>query len=179
MHVSVYPLPTERKTSRHIGRGWTITATGAPTLTATVNLNQVTLGGTVSAPQNVYLLVDGKGYAYAVQPADTLTSIATALAMQIPGASSSGAVITLPSPHSVIARVGAVGTAMRELKRQEKQFQITVWTSTPALRDATAGPVDVALAVSSDLAFADGSHGILLYSHTIQTDQNEKWHVPP
>lgn len=178
VHVSVYSLPTERKTSRHIGRPWVATSPGAPTLTAAVNLNQVTFGGTVAVPQNLYLLINGKGYAYAVQPADTLASIATAFATLLqadfPAASNAGTVLTIPGAYSVIARVGAVGTAMRELKRQEKQFQITVWAPTPALRDSAAGPIDVALAVSSDLAFTDGSHGILLYSHSNQTDQNEK-----
>jgi hypothetical protein len=178
VHVSVYPLPTERKTSRQIGRPWVTTIPGTPTLTATVYLNQVTFGGTVSIPQNLYLLVNGKGYMYAVQPADTLASIATAFATLLqgdfPAASSTGPVLTVPGAYSVIARVGAIGAAMRELKRQEKQFQITIWAPTPVLRDAAAGPVDVALGVSSDLAFTDGSHGILLYSHTIQSDQNQK-----
>lgn len=178
VHVSVYSLPTERKTSRQIGRPWVVTNPGTPTLTAIASLNQVTFGGTVSTPQNLYLLVDGKGYAYAVQQNDTLASIATAfvtlLQGDFPAASSLGAVLTIPGAYSVIARVGAVGTAMRELKRQEKQFQVTIWAPTPALRSAAAGPIDVALAESSDIALTDGSHGILLYSHSRETDQLEK-----
>ncbi|MBA4710544.1 hypothetical protein [Aquitalea aquatica] len=177
-HVSVYSLPTERKTSRHIGRRWQITAPGSPTITAAVTLNQVVLGGTVTTPQNVYLLVNGKGYAYAVQGADTLTSIATALAALLysdfPAVSSSGAALTIPGAYSVTARVGAVGTAMQELRRQEKQFQISIWAQTPAMRSAVAGAVDVALSISSDVVFPDGSHGILLYSHSFESDQMQK-----
>ena len=177
-HVSVYPLPTERRTSRHIGRRWQITAPGAPTITTAVTLNQVVLGGTVTTPQNVYLLVNGKGYAYAVQAADTLASIATALAallhVDFPSVSSSGTTLTIPGAYSVTARIGAVGTAMQELRRQEKQFQISIWAQTPAMRSAVAGAVDVALSISSDLIFPDGSHGILLYSHSVEDDKLQK-----
>lgn len=177
-HVSVYPLPTERRTSRHIGRRWQVTAPGTPTITAAVTLNQVVLGGTVTTPQNLYLLVNGKGYAYAVQATDTLAGIATALVALLhgdfPAASSNGATLNIPGAYSVIARVGAVGTAMQELRRQEKQFQISIWAQTPAMRSAVAGVVDVALSVSSDIVFPDGSHGILLYSHSFESDQTQK-----
>ena len=178
VHVSVYSLPTERRTSRHIGRRWQVTAPGTPTITAAVTLNQVVLGGAVTSPQNVYLLVNGKGYAYAVQVSDTLTSIATALAVLLhgdfPAASSNGSVLTIPGAYSVTARVGAVGTAMQELRRQEKQFQISIWAQTPTMRSAVAGVVDVALSESSDVVFPDGSHGILLYSHSFESDQAQK-----
>lgn len=174
-HVSVYASPTERKIPNFLGRGYYIVNSGAPTITATVSGLSVTFGGTVSVPQNIYLLINGQGYHYPVQAGNTLTSIATAFATQITGSTSSGAVLTLPPSHSIVARVGGVGTAARELKRQEKEFIITVWSPTPALRDTIASAIDSALAESSDIVFADGSRGIMLYARTFQTDQLEKY----
>lgn len=176
-HISLYPLSTERNSSRHIGRPWRVTRRGTSTLTATVGAESVTFGGAIdmpSMPQNVYLRVDGVGYVYAVQTGDTLPSVATAMAMLIPGASSAGPVVTLPAAHSIVARIGAVGTAMRELRRQEKQIQITIWAPRPDMRDTVARAVDSVLAESSSLVFADGSDGILRYSRTHQSDQAEK-----
>ncbi|WP_028534217.1 hypothetical protein [Paludibacterium yongneupense] len=178
LHVSVFPLPTERKTTRHIGRKLKVTHPGGATLTATVSGNTVAIGGAVSVPQNVYLLANGVGAVYAVQASDTLATIAAALAVLaqsvVPGASSMGTVLTLPGAHSVVARVGAVGTAIRETKRQEKQIQLSVWASTPSLRDTAASVLDSALSASSGIAFPDGSVGILLYSHSNQTDLSKE-----
>lgn len=177
-HVSVYPLATERKTSRHIGRPWQVAQAPVTTITATVNGTTATFDGTVSTPQNVCLNVNKKAYIYAVQATDTLTSIATALTILIqldhPLASSNASTVTIPDAFSVSFSVGGVAKVVRELKRQEKQFQITVWASTPTIRDQLGSAIDSALALVNDLAFADGSHGIMLYVRTFQTDQQEK-----
>ena len=76
--------------------------------------------------------------------------------------------------RNVFTRVGGFATASMETKRQEKQFQITIWAPTPAARDACAGPIDAALSDSTNIAFPDGSAGIIRYSHSTQTDMIEK-----
>jgi hypothetical protein len=178
VQVSVYPLPTERKTNRNINRQWNVIDPGNPTITTTVSGSTVTFAGSVSTPQNVYILVNGKGYQYSVQANDTLTSIATSLTalikVSIPAASNSGAVITIPSAYSIIARTGGVGLAVLELKRQEKEFQITIWAPTPIKRNQVAEAIDVALCEFTDVVFADQSHGILRYCRTFSSDQTEK-----
>lgn len=177
-HISVYPLATERKTSRHIGRPWQTVTNPVTTITATISGTSATLMGTIATPQNVCLTVNKTPYGYAVQANDTLTTIATALTTLInvdnPLVSSSGAVITIPNATSLTFTAGGFAEMSRELKRQEKQFQITVWASTPTARDKISSVVDAALALTSNLTFSDGSHGIMLYSRTFQTDQLEK-----
>ncbi|MHA3052523.1 hypothetical protein [Acinetobacter sp. ANC 4640] len=177
-HVSVYSLATERKTSRHIGRPWQVAQDPVTTITATISGTSATLAGTITTPQNVGLNVNKKAYIHAVQATDTPTSIATALATLIqvdhPLASSNANTVTIPDANSVSFIVGGFAKMVRELKRQEKQFQVTVWASTPTIRDQIGSAVDSALASVSDLTFADGSHGIMLYARTFQTDQMEK-----
>ncbi len=176
-HVSVFSSPTERKIPNFLGRPYYTLTAGSPTITATVSGRTVTFGGVVSVPQNIYLLVNGQGYHHPVQSTDTLTSIATVFANQIAGSASAGAVITLPPSHSIVARVGGVGTSARELKHQEKEFIITVWSPTPALRDTLSSAIDASLAINSSLNFADESINKILYSRTLETDQLEKYQL--
>jgi Mg2+/citrate symporter len=92
-----------------------------------------------------------------VQSGDTLANIATALAVQISGASSSGAVITLPASAAFEIRIGSEDVVGRILRRQEKDFQVTVWAGSPAVRAATALAVDNGLSALTSLNMPDGS----------------------
>lgn len=175
VHISVWALPAERKIGSELGRPYRVVAEGDPPMTATVNGQTVTLSGAASVPTNVYFLVDGVGYHYPVQASDTLTTVATAMATQIPGASSTGSVVTLHEAHSVIARTGGVGTAVRELRRQAKDFQITVWAPTPALRVLVASAVDGMLSESSIISLGDGAPSQLLYSRQFDSDASENY----
>lgn len=180
-HVSVFPTATERNTTRY-PKEWKTQAVNAATLTLTVAGQTVTVGGAMPAPftaHNLAILAGGKNYSYAVQASDTLASIATALAallaVDFPGTTSTGAVITCPNAaHLTAAKVGTTGTSIRELRRQERVFQITVWADTPAHRDAVVQPVDVALADTQFLALADGTAARLIYKGSPITDNNQK-----
>lgn len=180
-HVSVYPRTEERKTTRYL-KDWKQLVVNAPTLTLTINGQQVTVGGTVPAannPQNVVVIANGQIFAYAATSADTLTSIATALttliAAGIAGTSNAGTVITLPDSARITAvRVGTNGTMIRELRRQERLFQIIVWADTPEHRDAVIQPVDVVLAATQFLTLADQTAARVIYKGSPVTDEFQK-----
>lgn len=180
-HVSVFPTATERNTTRY-PKDWQTLAVTAATLTLAIAGQTVTVGGAMPAPfsvHNLAILASGKNYVYAVQAGDTLASIATALAallaVDFPGTTSTGAVITSPvSCHLDAAKVGTSGTSIRELRRQERVFQITVWSDTPAHRDAVIQPVDVILAATQFLTLADGTAARLIYKGSPITDNNQK-----
>jgi hypothetical protein len=174
VHVTVYPTKMERNTTRYM-RQWQNVTLPAPTLTLTVSGQQVTVGGTVSTPQNVMLMVGYRPFVYAVQPSDTLTSIATALATLVTGSTNAGPVVTLATNAILTAaRVGASGTAIMEVRRQERVFQITVWADTPADRDATAKAIDPVLANIEFLVFPDTSAGRLIYKSSPVDDMVSK-----
>ena len=69
---------------------------------------------------------------------------------------------------------GTTGVISREARRQTKTFQITVWASCFDHRDAVANAVDVALAVTSRLTFADGSAGLVSFVNSTQNDDQQK-----
>ena len=173
-HVTIYPTPTERNTTRY-PRDWKQVIAPVQTLTLTQNGLQVTVGGTVSTPQNVMLMVNRLPVVYQVQAADTLTTIAAALAALVTGASSVGAVLTLPnSAILTAARVGASGTNIQEIRRQDRVFQISIWADSPAHRDTLGAAVDVALAALQFLTLADGTGARLIYKNTVQNDLLQK-----
>lgn len=176
VHVSIYPRPEERNTTRY-SRDWQTVSINAATITLTTTLTTVTVGGTVSSPQNATLQVNGKAYSYAIQPADTLTTIATALAALVnvdTPATSLGAVVTIPAAYKIVARVGTTGTSIRELRRQERTFQIVVWASTPTLRDAVIQPLDVALTSLNFITLVDTSAARITYKSSPITDNLQK-----
>lgn len=180
-HVSIYPRPEERNTTRY-SKDWKQLAVNAPTLTLTIAGQQITVGGTVPAannPQNVAVVANGQSFVYAATSADTLTSIATALsaliAAGIAGTSNAGAVITLPNTARIAAaRVGTNGTMIRELRRQERLFQISIWSETPDNRDAVIRPVDEALAATSFLTLTDRTAARLIYKSSPVNDGYQK-----
>ncbi|WP_369788068.1 hypothetical protein [Rouxiella sp. WC2420] len=166
-HISVFPLDGEQKIPTALGRPYREVESGDPTIVATVSDSSVTLSGTVSTPQNVYLLVDGTGYHYAVQSDDTLTTIATAMSTLIPAASNVDAVISIPQAIEIIARVGGVGSQARELRRQTKEFMVTVWAPTTALRDSLGSALDSGLSINSNLQLSDNLPAFMIYSRSM------------
>jgi hypothetical protein len=171
VNVSVFPAEHEENTTRYPTE-WHSLPLPAATLTATVDpaQTQVTIGGTVSVPQNVGLLVTAggraKGYAYGVQPGDTLATIAAALAALVntdTPASAAGPVVTIAGARAIAARIGVVGTAIREVARQRRSFEVTIWSPGPALRDATGAVLRAALAATAFLSLADGTAGRLVF----------------
>jgi hypothetical protein len=176
INISVYPNDNEQKTTRY-PREWKSLPAPTPTLTVSVSTTTITLGGTPSSPLNVAIIVNGTAYIYPVQPSDTTTSIATALAAMVQAdttATSSGPVITIPYAHSLNALVGAFGTAVRETKRQKRSFQITFWCPNPTVRDLIVAPVDAALADIDFLSLPDGTAGRLVYERSKVSDRVER-----
>lgn len=166
-------------------RQWQTSVQPAHTLTATAAGSIITIGGTIATPQNVMVLIGPRGgsFSYAVQPGDTLTSIAsglaTLMAAQYPGTTSSGSTITVANPNGIVtARVASTGTSLKEVKRQDKSFQIMVWAppspnagdDADALRTAVIKVIDPALAALTFLSFPDGSSGFIRYERTITLD---------
>lgn len=204
-NVSVFPKPDGRNTTRYPevaqilvpaaptltftastpgyllgeGSGRILGEDGTGILTEQVNGQVVTIGGTVSAPQNIGLQVNGKPYVYAVQPNDTLAFIAGTLAAMVgedvPGTSATGSVITVGNTGRIQAlRVGASAKVGTEVRRQERLVMVTVWASTPALRDQIGAALDLALAQIEFLELPYGYGARLIYKNDNQTDVTQK-----
>jgi hypothetical protein len=137
----------------------------------------LTVGGEPSVPQNVAAIVNGIGYSYGVQANDTLNSIATGLAALIninTPATSNGPVISIPTAYRVSPRIGVVGTAIQEVARQKRNVMISLWCSSPDIRDNAAKLFDPILKSTNFLSMPDGTKCRLIYVSSPVTDQLEK-----
>lgn len=182
-HVTVYPTAIETNKTRY-PRDWQTQSVNTATLTISIAGQTVVIGGVMPTPfvaHNLSVIVGNTAYPYTVQPADTLISIATALAALIAagvsGTTSAGAVITLPATANIKAvRLGMTGTSIREIRRQERVFQITVWANTPAQRDVIGAALDITLANIEFLTMPDGYGARLIYrnSHVSDDQQPDK-----
>jgi len=174
-NVTVYATPNERKTTRY-QQGWQQQTSRTPTLTLTGQGQTVTVGGTNPAPysqQNIAVFVDHSPYTYPVQPTDTPATIAAALAAIIPGATSAGAVVTIPGAIGAL-RVGGTGTAVKVIRNQCRMFQIVLWCSTPAQRNALSNLIDPLLSDLRFLTLPDGLFARIVYHNSPQQDLGEK-----
>ena len=69
---------------------------------------------------------------------------------------------------------GTQGVSIREIRRQTRAFQITVWASCFERRDPVAKAVDTALALVTRLELPDCSQAILSYTTSTQDDNQQK-----
>jgi hypothetical protein len=175
-HITAFPAPQGKSTTRR-GGGWEQASAPAPTLTATVAGTAITLGGTVSLPQAVALVVDGQDFAYAVQAADTLASIASALATLVAvkrPATAAGAVLTIPNAQKIAARIVSTGTSAKEVAREERVFTVSVWAACHSERDTFARLVEPVLADLSRIQLPDDSTATSRYVGSTQVDSEQK-----
>lgn len=176
IHVSVFPQPNMLRTIDSAMSDWSTPSAPVNTVTLTLSGQTVTVGGTVSTPQNAALVVDNKAYVYAVQAGDTLASIATALAALVnvdQTATAAGAVVTIPGAKYISPRVGGQGVAVRQTRRQEQGYQITVWANCFDQRDPIAAAIDSALSGTPHLTLADQS-ATLRFKNSRQDDSQQK-----
>lgn len=67
--------------------------------------------------------------------------------------------------------------AVRELRRQIKDFQITIWAATPQLREKVGGAVDATLSEQCHIDLGDGAPALMFYARQFDSDRAENWHV--
>ncbi|WP_454751688.1 hypothetical protein [Cupriavidus necator] len=175
-HISAFPSATEKIIDSAVS-DWRELSPPATTLMLTLAGQAVTVGGTVSTPQNAALVADGKGYVYGVKAGDTLAAIATALAALVAvdqPATSVGAVVTIPGAKAISPRVGGAGTSIRELRSQSRVFMISVWANCFDARDPLADALDSALSGTFHLTLPDGMTAALRYQSSRQDDSGQK-----
>ncbi|MCQ8277786.1 hypothetical protein NFI95_04925 [Acetobacteraceae bacterium KSS8] len=170
--VTVFTKEKSSKDTSRYARIWRTVSTTLPTLIVTVTGNSATFTGIGGSGQIAGLDVNGVAYTVAVSDTDTPMTVAANLAALIPGATASGNVVVVPGAQLSGQVVGS-GTAVMETRRQEQGFLVSVWSSTPAARDALAAAVDSALADIDWFDLADGSVARMVYAGTAETDISE------
>jgi len=179
-NISIFPPPgMERNTTRYPRQESRLTKP-VHTLTAAVAGNTITIGGTVTVPQNVIVLCSQIAFAYAVQSNDTLATIAANVAAliagQFPGTQAAGNIITVAGNPGVLqARIASTAQVATEQSLQEKTYWITCWCPTPAMRDILAPAIDVALKqLDFIMVGSEQSRARLRYARSNTSDEGQK-----
>ena len=176
VNVSVFPDPADQRNTTRYPAEYQITAQADPTLTVAATPNTATFGGTADAGQLAGLLVDNIAAVHRTQPRDTPELVAAILAASLAPyrfTLVSGATVTVPGAHQLIARVVCDQPARMEIRRQRQLFRLTAWCPDPATRDACAIAIDAALSAITFLNFADASFGHLRFHASAVFDQHQ------
>lgn len=175
-NVSIYQIPGMQRNVSRYSQYYLPLSYGTPTMTLTAVLaaRTVTVGGTITAGQKASVTVNGINYIYITIAGDTTTTVATALAALIPGASSAANMITIPSAYKLSVRVGVTGQVIQELKRQQNIFQVMVYASTFGHRFFLAKRIEIALAKNFYLSLADDIDARIIWKASELYDQFQK-----
>lgn len=186
--VSVYQLPGAKQGEVALATApRTVQAPAPSTLTAAVSDNVVTFGGAPQAGANVHVFLDEPqaDAFYQVTAADTLASIATALAAAINEvnflgvtAMASGDAVTISGASSIAANVGSPTTmsvALLEAQRIECNLQVCVWANDPLLRVQVRDAIvqNVGTRDIPSLPLGDGSLMMCAYATDKMIDKSQ------
>lgn len=176
--LTVYPMDgMDANTTRFLPQMQAPAAIPAAQLTLSVAANRITVGGGIKAGEAASVNVNYKAYSHGVQATDTSASIAAALAAQIPGATASGAVITISGAFEIAASVSVPVPMQAEIARQTRVFMLTAWCPTPTIRDLMIAPLDLTLKLVKRIALPDNSWARLAYRGTLETDYLAKQRI--
>jgi hypothetical protein len=177
-YVTVWSQPNSSRDTTRFGRLQQTVYTTPLTLSVALNTaaTQVTFSGTCTTGQVVGLTTSGVGYAYRMLGTDTPSTVATAFAALIPGATASGAVLSIAAPNRfTFTDVVSDTTQVTELRRQTQIFHVIIWAPTPAARDLLASLIDPAISLVRNLTLPDTSTtDIIKYRGSVEDDVVQK-----
>lgn len=178
INISVNAMQGMYRTVPQYMRKWRPVEVTTFSLTATVEDDTITIGGTITLPQSVMVIANDIGYPYVVVEGDTLDTIAAGIAELVPNATADGNVVTVAGAYRLIARIGGLGNVVKEVKRQEQVFQIKVFTSTDnngyLVRDQLSSTLDAQLAYLIWLQLPDGFKGNIHCKTGFDDDTSQK-----
>lgn len=175
-HVSVSATDAALRNVTRYPRVWQTLAPATGTLAVSVEGLAAEFFGSCSTGLLAGVMVDDETYPYAVQASDSAATVASNLAALLRQGGwiveYAGAKLAVPEATKFVARVVAGAGALQEIRRQIQEFRVAMWCPCPALRDAMAPVLDVALMANDFIALADGSYGRVRFVNGVTTDES-------
>ena len=173
--VTVFPTPGSAAKVEQVWESPQVIIPAVHGMSATIAGQVATFTGAPGSGEFASLVVDGR-YSYSRTGA-TLAAIMTALIADVivnyPTATLVGSAITIPSAHTIEARIGAPATMGQVLHRQEQSVMVTVWAPSPMLRTQIAQAIDLAIKANVRVSMPDTSQALVVYERTTIIDQHE------
>ncbi len=148
-YVSVFAVQGMTRSTTRVRRTFVDDHSNFPAnLTLTISGNTVTVGGSLVIGEAAMVIVDNIGYATGVLIGSTLTTVAAALAEQIPYATSVGAVITIQLFTLLSVNVSVQGTSRSILFSRESIMRARVIANNYNFREIVGDAIDVAFGLN-------------------------------
>lgn len=176
VNVTVFPDGSHQHDTTRYPDELKLITQNTPTLAISVVGTAATLSGIANPGQVVGIMVDNIAAVHRTQNADTPELVAATLGAYLRThrlTIVSGTTVTIPNARGVIGRVVCDQIAQRETRRQRQGFRVTMWCSSPAMRDLVAGIIDRTLSGSNWLTLSDGTAGFVRAAHSKVFDQSQ------
>lgn len=176
-NISVHAAESPAKNVTRYPRIWQTIGPAEGTLSVTMEGSVAIFSGSCSTGMLAGVMVDGQTYFYAVQASDSPQTVASNIAALLREAGwiveYSASQVAVPQAIHFSARVVSGSGVMKEIRRQEQGFMISIWCASPVVRDVVVPVVDDALAKKIFIALVDGTYGRLRFENQITTDSSE------
>lgn len=158
-NIGIFSNPGMSKNTSRFLRSMTTAVVSTPTatMTAVASGKTVTFAGTASINEVIGIGCVAFGYSYRLQVGDTPTSVAAIFAVNMPSATSVGAVLTIDTTHPVTVAYGADVTSLTELSRQVQLIRVSTWSPTTLKRDNICSALEPAILFQDRFVFAENS----------------------
>ena len=176
VNITVFPDVAGQVVTTRWPDSYEVPVVRVPGVEVTEAGETVSDGGEVSPGEVVGLLVDNVAVVHRTGEGDDAEGVAAAVGVMLREFRSvvvSGATLVVPGAGSVLARVVADQTALRQTRRQRQNFRVTCWCPDPLTRDDAAGAIDAVLSVRSFIGLPDGLSGRLRFVSSSVFDQTQ------
>jgi hypothetical protein len=146
------------------------------TLSTSVSGTSVLISGTISAGQGIAVSANGIAAGATAGSADTIATLAATVAADLTAAgisaSASGNAIAVPSATTLSANTFVQVATGQEIERQIQNFEITVYVSSRALRDAVSAALKPVFAQNMRFTLPDGFQALMRSAAPIEMDDD-------
>ena len=173
--ISIYPIGgMERNVTRYL-REWCVISQPAQTIFLRLSGFDLFIEGAADPEQICLVQIGGGYYSYETVFGDTLNTVAMKLSAGIPGASFIGNVIKLPISLDIKTFVSTYALLGKEVKRQQKVYNMTVWAADVQCRAILGDAIDAYFAENTrQLLTADDFFIYFFYRMTLEEDMLQK-----
>lgn len=161
---------SDKNTTRYTKRWHSLTIPEATTHMALDDDYVITITGIASNDEVATIKTSSEVASHQITTGESLDDIASALGSQLTGAIVVANTIYIPEEFSIQLGVSVEGTAAREIKRQQKRFCVTIWSSLIEDRDTLGEAIDVYLSDIERFVLPDDFFARIIYNGTIDMD---------
>lgn len=177
--VSVWPVPGGAGAAEQLFEQPYVVKQPVIGMSVALGTSTITLSGTPNVGEYATSSIDNQ-YTFSVTAlagataASMATQLAAAIAVQYPGTSAIGGVITVVGSHLVECGLGAVGTVSQMVWRQKQMIRVVIRSPSDVDRNTLENAIDPLFKSTNRLTFPDQSQGFLFFYVVIENDTSER-----